>query len=288
MTELVSQYVRLPDHRSLRAVVAGEGEPIVVFESGSGVCAGMWMPVQRRVAAAARTVAYDRAGYGGSDDDPRPGTMARIVDDLAAMLDAITPHAAPVLVGSSLGGTVIRTFAAAHPGRVRGLVLVDPSTATALSMARAGRALVSVVGAAARFGLHRPIVRPFVASALQSTLTPAERRHLDDHVYTARNWRAAARELRDDRGWFAATARLEAAGLPDVPVTTVVGLRTGPGERAIRPRIVEFGRREMAAHPQGRFVTAEHSHHLVAWQQPDLVAEEILRLSGLAPHQRPG
>src|SRR5215218_3459737 len=48
-TGLQSQQVQLPDGRTMRTVVAGSGDPLVVFEGGIVVCASMWTTVQRLV-----------------------------------------------------------------------------------------------------------------------------------------------------------------------------------------------------------------------------------------------
>jgi pimeloyl-ACP methyl ester carboxylesterase len=62
--------------------------------------------VQRLVAEQTRTLAYDRAGLGGSDDDPNPRSLERMVADFAAVLDRIDATGV-VLVGTSLGGPIL-------------------------------------------------------------------------------------------------------------------------------------------------------------------------------------
>ena len=44
-----------------------------------------------------------------------------------------------------------------------------------------------------------------------------------------------------------------------------------------RPAHVGLTRREMAAHPRGRHVASGSSHY-VPWQEPALVADEVLRV----------
>ena len=74
-------------------------------------------------------------------------------------------------------------------------------------------------------------------------------------------------------------SRLQSAGLPDVPVTTLVGelvhRREPPGLRAA---LQEAARAEMQAHPRGRFVLAANGGHFIPHQETDLVVEEILRV----------
>jgi pimeloyl-ACP methyl ester carboxylesterase len=111
--ELREAHARLPDGRSVRTVVAGSGDPLIVFEAGLGAGASMWVTVQRLVADQTRTLSYDRAGYGGSSVDRRPRSVERLAADLAAMLNAVEPNTPAVLVGSSFGAPM----ATAPPSR---------------------------------------------------------------------------------------------------------------------------------------------------------------------------
>src|SRR5699024_5748001 len=127
---LTERMVTLPDGRRLRTVVSGtQPGPLVVFEAGMSAPAACWVHVQREISCHAPTLAYDRAGYGGSDVDAGHRTLDRMASDLADLLDAVQGTAPVVLVGHSWGGPIIRTFAARHPDRVAGLVLVDSSVA---------------------------------------------------------------------------------------------------------------------------------------------------------------
>jgi pimeloyl-ACP methyl ester carboxylesterase len=96
--------------------------PSVVLLPGTGLTAGSWAAVAASVGASRTVLAVDLRGHGGSD---WPGTysIALMAQDVGALLDGL---AAPVdLVGHSLGGLVALQVAAAHPGRVRRLVLED-------------------------------------------------------------------------------------------------------------------------------------------------------------------
>lgn len=74
-----------------------------------------------------RVLTWDLRGHGRST--LAEGTRveaAALLADLDALLRACDV-AAPVLVGHSLGGNLAQAFARAHPGRVRGVVVVDAS-----------------------------------------------------------------------------------------------------------------------------------------------------------------
>jgi pimeloyl-ACP methyl ester carboxylesterase len=103
----------------------GEGSPAVVVEGGLGDFSTDWTLVQSGVAAFTRVCTYDRAGYAWSEPGPRPRTFAQINLELKEGLKALGERPPFVLVGHSFGGPVVRAYAAAYPGDVAGMVLVD-------------------------------------------------------------------------------------------------------------------------------------------------------------------
>lgn len=113
---------------TLQAEQTGEGPVVVVFESGFGQGAGAWKDVIADLGAACRCVAYARAGLGDSGTDGKPKTIQAHLQDLGAVIDAVSPKAKVVLVGHSYGGLLATEFARLHADRVQGLVLVDPAT----------------------------------------------------------------------------------------------------------------------------------------------------------------
>ena len=113
---------------SLQAEQQGAGPVAVVFESGFGQGAGVWKDVIANLGAECQCIAYARAGLGGSGTDGKPKSIEQHVQDLAAVMDALAKDRKVVLVGHSYGGLVASEFARLHPGRLQGLVLVDPAT----------------------------------------------------------------------------------------------------------------------------------------------------------------
>jgi pimeloyl-ACP methyl ester carboxylesterase len=277
-TELQEQRLRLPDGRMLRYVIAGSGDPLVVFEAGIGAGASMWVTVQRLVAAQTRTLAYDRAGYGGSDDDSHHRSLERMAADLATMLDAVEPNTPAVLVGSSLGAPILHPFAQEHPQRVAGLVLVDAAVGDILQQRqiRMIRTMLGVLAALSRVGLHVPLRRAMMRP-VTAGMPAADRAVLMRHLCARRTVRMAAREARESLSQLP-TLRQILAALPQTPVVAVVGQRADRGEARARAAVVDLFRREMQARPDGRFVAASRSGHFIPWQEPGLVAEAILQM----------
>src|SRR5437867_3288856 len=112
------------ESRRLHIVCQGTGSPTVVLESGAGEGWYTWALVQPVLARSYRTCSYDRAGIGFSDS--RSGrSVSALNDDLHELLRHGGERPPFVLVGHSLGGLLVRRFAARYPGEVAGIVLVD-------------------------------------------------------------------------------------------------------------------------------------------------------------------
>jgi pimeloyl-ACP methyl ester carboxylesterase len=112
---------------AMRLLAGGSGEPTVVFENGLGPPLEMWGKVQPQVSRFARTVTYDRAGVGLSEDGPSPRDGRHVASELHDALRAAGLPPPYVLVGASLGGLYVRVFAGTYPADVSGMVLVDPT-----------------------------------------------------------------------------------------------------------------------------------------------------------------
>jgi pimeloyl-ACP methyl ester carboxylesterase len=108
----------------LHLVAEGTGPP-VLLSSGLGGAWFDWMPVMELLRDRHRVIAFDRPGLGGSPPSSGHRTLRREADLLAAL--AGWAGGPVVVVAHSLAGLHAEAFARLCPGRVRGLVLVDPS-----------------------------------------------------------------------------------------------------------------------------------------------------------------
>lgn len=132
-TEVISEafatqgeLVKLSDGRALNLRCSGEGEPVVMLEAGGNTDSSTWYLVQPRLAQLTRTCAYDRAGYGFSDEGPYPRDLKADVADLHALIQTLDRKMPVVLVGHSLGSNIVRKYVQLFPNGVAGMVLVDP------------------------------------------------------------------------------------------------------------------------------------------------------------------
>jgi pimeloyl-ACP methyl ester carboxylesterase len=111
--------------RNLHVVKSGrEGAPTVILEAGSGCGSELWRTVQELAGEFAVTYSYDRAGHGLSDPGD-PWSLESSLADLEACLPAGRVMPPYLLVGHSLGGHIVRAFAARHRADVVGMILVD-------------------------------------------------------------------------------------------------------------------------------------------------------------------
>jgi pimeloyl-ACP methyl ester carboxylesterase len=116
--------VSLPD-RTVETVSLGDGDALIVLESGLGDDWSSWSPVLAPLAERARVLAYSRPGYGQSSAVTTPRdvfTEARELHEILQTLDRKSPR---ILVGHSLGGLIVQACAALDPSAVAGMVLVD-------------------------------------------------------------------------------------------------------------------------------------------------------------------
>ncbi len=115
------------DNLTLSIDCRGQGSPTVILDTGLGVPAVGWNPVQTEVAKFARVCSYDRAGYGWSGASSAPRTSLEIVKELHALLEAAGEKGPFILVGHSFGGYNVRVYNGQYPNDVAGMVLVDAS-----------------------------------------------------------------------------------------------------------------------------------------------------------------
>jgi len=120
-----AQY-RVIDGTRIRLIDSGAtSATAVVFIHGIGASLYTWRHELPVVAGAGyRVVAFDNRGFGFSDKPAHGYTTAAYAHLLVTLLDSLGISSA-VLVGHSMGGAIAAEVAAAHPDRVRGMVLID-------------------------------------------------------------------------------------------------------------------------------------------------------------------
>jgi pimeloyl-ACP methyl ester carboxylesterase len=118
-----AETVKLKNGGTIYYTVAGAGQRVAVFAHGYSFSSAAWAKTLDRLPPGWRAIAYDLRGFGRSDKPETGYAYADMAGDLLQLLDALKIRRA-VIVGHSMGGMMAQDFAARHPERVAGLVLV--------------------------------------------------------------------------------------------------------------------------------------------------------------------
>ena len=261
--------------RRLYLECRGSGSPTVILEAGYRSPATVWsddlvFPDAPRtmvfdgVATFTRVCLYERPGVAAvlddqlipsrSDPAPTPRTVEEIVANLHTLLEVAEVPGPYVLVGHSLGGLMVRVYAATYPEEVAGLVLVDAFPEQL------------------RVHLTPAQWRAFLAA---NAILPPEMADYTDY---------------ETIDFAAATESMAQAGaahpLPPLPLFVLArGRPLGPTAEQLgfSPEALEAAWRaaqeDLAAlSPRSRFQVAEESAHYIQLDEPDLVIRAIARV----------
>ena len=115
----------------------GEGVPVVLLH-GFPLSSEVWTPIRTAVEQAARLITPDLRGFGSSDKPEFGYTMDELADDVIRLADRLElSHF--IVGGHSMGGYVALRLAAAHHGRLAGLILVDTRASAETPQGKARR-----------------------------------------------------------------------------------------------------------------------------------------------------
>ncbi|MGC4934282.1 alpha/beta fold hydrolase [Gordonia sp. DT30] len=120
-----TQTVRADDGTRLNVVVHGATaldagtDDVIVAVHGWTCNTTFWYPQINRFAGERTVISYDQRGHGRSELGRKRPTIATLGQDLEAVLDAVVPAGRrAILVGHSMGGMTIMSWAAQYPQRV--------------------------------------------------------------------------------------------------------------------------------------------------------------------------
>ncbi len=260
------------DGAEINVMRAGEG-PTVVVVHGITSNADDWGPVARRlVEGGHRIIGVNQRGHGSSTVGSDGFGAARLGRDVKQVLAALDLHDV-VLVGHSMGGIAAMSYAVDHPDdladRVVGLCLVATVADTTTVDGRVGIAVIAGRPSTALGGDH-PVIDNARRRAARFVFGRKPNWKLMGHaVDTALRCPdetrvEAARALLG----YDITARL---GSIDVPTTVICGTADLVTRYSKNTAIAE-------AIPGARMVTAPGAGHMLLWETPDMVADEIAAL----------
>ena len=105
----------------------GAGKPAFVFVHGWTCNRSFFAPQAAHFARRHRIVSVDLRGHGESDKPSGPYPIAAYADDIAHIIDHLDLGKV-VAVGHSMGGSTVLQLAAAYPGHIAAIVMVDPAS----------------------------------------------------------------------------------------------------------------------------------------------------------------
>lgn len=270
-----SLVVTTDDGAQLAVTVAGpdDGPTVVLAHCWTGTRA-TWATVARRlVLGGNRVVLYDQRGHGASTNAETRPSIRALGDDLRAVLEATDSDEA-LLVGHSMGGMSVMSYAGEHPEhfaeRVRGVVFVA-TAARVLGRPVPERIIERALGDGRQEWTRRGRVGRAVVR--RSIGQQPRRAHVEQTLESFASTTGIARA-----GYLAAMAamdqRLALAGIT-VPTTVLVGTR----DLLTPPRL---SRQLADALPDAELVVLPGAGHMLPLEEPDRVVEAVCRTAARA------
>ncbi|TFL16551.1 alpha/beta fold hydrolase [Jannaschia formosa] len=274
--------------RDLRLVCSGAGDRKYILEAGATGFAETWTWVQDALDDDARVCSYDRAGMGLSDPSPDGFDPARVATDLHAALTVSGEDGPYILVGHSLGGFLIRDFAAQYPQDVEALVFVDSSHEDQLSIMPEDAAemtrnfpntlrMLSHLSATGLLNLWNPIAAG--AEGLEGEALRAAEAFAGDRVHLA----ASADEMEH---WDDISARVRQQERPrDLPVLAVTAGASVKGQPDFAEAFSTLHVALAEGSDQGRHIVMSAANHfsiLTDREQGAELARLIATFAGVA------
>jgi pimeloyl-ACP methyl ester carboxylesterase len=105
----------------------GSGKNTIVFVTGSGTPSPFtdFYKMQTELQQYARTVSFDKAGFGWSKKTDIPITIDTLSEELHELLEKSGQSSPYILVGHSLASLEVINFSQKYPAEVKGIVLLD-------------------------------------------------------------------------------------------------------------------------------------------------------------------
>ncbi|MEO6795400.1 MAG: 3-oxoadipate enol-lactonase [Candidatus Dormibacter sp.] len=251
----------VPPPVDLNAEIEGPPDaPVLVLSHALGLSMGMWDAVRPHLSSL-RVLRYDDRGHGASPVPPGPYAISDLGQDLIRLLDRLGMERVS-FCGLSLGGMVGQWLGAHAPDRLHQLLLCCTAPRMMHPEDYAARAVL----------VRREGMAPIAETVLSRWFTPAFLAGAPEPVesirgallatpvegYAATCEALAAMDLRDD--------------LPRIAVPTLVV--AGENDQATPP---EQSREMSGRIPHAQLVVIPGAPHLASVEQPEAVAEQILR-----------
>ncbi|TBY78118.1 alpha/beta fold hydrolase [Rhizobium leguminosarum] len=219
--------------------VSGAGLPLV-FVHGFTTTAQFWREQIEAFSSRYRVIRIDLPGHGVS---PRPEgrsyTIAAFANDILAVYRALEIDEA-ILVGLSMGGTVVQTFTLSHPERVLALVLVGATPHGLGADVNVDNVLKAIDDLGVVKASQNVIERSFGRTAGRDLVEFARQEVTQTPAFVARE-AIASLNASDSR------ANLHDIGVPTLVVVGTEDIITPPGESVVLAEGIPESRLEVIA-----------------------------------------
>ena len=297
-----SEHVQISTSRiylSVRGPPRALGKPVVLCESGAAMSGNCWIAVARLLEPHVRVFYYDRAGTGRSSMSSLSRSASNMAAELSELLRVADIPPPYITLGHSYAGIITREFLArCSPGEIVGMLFVDgnqekthqtieiPFDATNALMVDLD--FLEVTG----FNQTHKLTSEEYKMVFQDETTPSFPNTFDEEKD---HFAVSCAELEEKR-------QFENKPMGKYPVTVIKGnsLRDwtlmcdaakakNVGTEEQRKEVEEFlGRVEafdehlqrevLLLSEDSRWVQAENSGHLAQMTDPQLVADEVLKI----------
>lgn len=240
----------------------GSGDPLLLIH-GLGYARWGWEPLLPLLSDHFTLVTFDNRGIGESSVPPGPYSAGAMASDALSILEAAGIDRAHV-AGSSLGGMVAQEVAIGQPQAVDRLVLLSTTPGASLGYPMP-QVTVDLFGEVASMEPAEAL-RKFVENALGRDPDPAVVERILHHRTT---------DPQDPAGWAAQAAagttydggdRISQIGSPTLAISGTAD------------NVVDFRNSQVLTDliPDCRLHLVEGGGHLVFWEHPDAVAEQMI------------
>jgi len=230
------------DHQKINYFSIGDPTlPLVVFVHGSpgSLSAFIDFMSDRLLLERAQLISVDRPGFGESNFGYGEKSLRRQASVLKPILEKQRENRPIILVGHSIGGSVICRMAMDYPELVDGIIIVAGSIAPDLEPNETW--------------FRAPLATPFL-----SWLLPRSFRASNREIYHLKH------ELQEMMPLWA-----------NIKATTIV--IQGKKDMLVDPRNADFAKKMIVNAPV-ELVALEDMNHFVPWSNPELITQAILKL----------
>ena len=225
----------------LAFIELGSGSPAIVMESGfdAGLESWGWLPDS--LAKHSKVYAYNRPGYGKSNQQEIPESIEEIAQYLHSNLKARNIPPPYVLVGYREGALMVNMFTRLYPDEVHGVLMIEPTHPDFYDYIKENEELIYNI--------------------LVDKIGESQRFYEIDLV------KNCSEEFQN------------VPEFPDVPLTILMaGKHTSIESDALRSKMLEFHKDLKDMSTKGKRYIVKRSGHHIHKHEPELVESEILKL----------